>query len=147
MFPKSFLVLPVVLALTCGQRSDAADLIGRFQSLSNTNVNLTAEGRLDWAHWGLNSTNDFNHESGVSQAITNFTLAGSGPVELLTTNSVRFDWTNGTPTLSATNVTTGLFVTGTANGFQFTAPADTFLRRLNIYVGGYAAQGKIEASL
>ena len=36
---------------------------------------------------------------------------------------------------------------GTGNGFQITVPADTTNRTLRIYVGVYAAQGRLEATL
>ena len=37
-------------------------------------VDLTAEGGLDWAHWGLSTATDFNHKSGVSPQISNITV-------------------------------------------------------------------------
>src|SRR6202011_5829779 len=58
-----------------------------------------------------------------------------------------YTWTDGTPTASATNTTTGVYISGVNNGFQITAPADTTQRTLTVYVDAYHAQGKIVAHL
>ena len=41
----------------------------------------------------------------------------------------------------------GIYVIGLNNGFQVTAPADTTARALKVYVGLWAAGGRLEASL
>src|SRR6185503_2945853 len=64
-----------------------------------------------------------------------------------TDNAAAFSWTNGTPTLTANNSTTGIYASGGDNGFQFIMPADMTLRRLRLYVGLYGARGRLEASL
>ena len=53
----------------------------------------------------------------------------------------------GTPTASATNTTTGVYIEGVGNGFRITAPADTTQRTLTVYVDAYHAQGKMVAHL
>src|ERR1051325_1160650 len=149
MFRLSSLLLGSFLVLLSVPRSVcAADLKVRVQSLAPAAaVNLTREGTLDWAHWGLGSTNDLNHKNGAAPTFTNMTIVGVGPVVRLATNVNSFSWTDGTPALSATNVTSGLLMVGDANGFQITVPADTTTRRLKIYVGAFAAQGRFEAAV
>ena len=116
---------------------------------SNTpaNVNLATEGTADWAHWGLTSANSFNHKNGVTQQISNYTKIGSGTIQRYTNNPNSYSWTGGTPTATATNTLTGLYITGVNNGFQITVPADTTQKTLRIYVGLWAAGGRFEASL
>ena len=110
-------------------------------------LNLTAEGTADWAHWGLVSSNSFDHKSGVTQKISDFTVLGTQAVQQYADNFTAYTWTDGTPTPSATNSTTGVFITGTTNGFEIQAPADTTPRRLKVYVGLYGAQGNFQAFL
>lgn len=111
-------------------------------------ADLTSEGLADWAHWGLGSPTSFDHKGGVTQKISNFSLVNAASSSRLTDNPTTFTWTDGTPAASATNTQTGVFVSGAAGtGFQFTAPADTNVRTLKVYVGLWYAQGKLEASL
>ena len=111
------------------------------------NVNLTTEGTADWAHWGLTSVNSFNHKNGVTQQISNFTKIGSGTVQRYTNNPNSYTWTSGTPTATATNTLTGVYVTGVNNGYQITVPADTTQKTLRVYVGLWSAGGRFEANL
>ena len=55
--------------------------------------------------------------------------------------------TAGAKRASASNTTTGVYLTGSGNGFRLTVPADTTARTLKLYVGLWAAQGRLEASL
>jgi hypothetical protein len=62
-------------------------------------------------------------------------------------NAFGYSWTDGTPTPTATNTPTGVYVLGLNNGFQITAPADTTSRALTVYVDTFNAQGQIVAHL
>ena len=116
-------------------------------SATPANTNLTIGGTLDWVHWGLTAVSSFNHKSGATQQIGNYTVLGSGAIQRYTNNPNFYSWTGGTPTASATNTATGLYVIGQNNGFQITVPADTTQRTLKVYVGLWAAGGRFEASL
>lgn len=118
-------------------------------ALPATNVDLTAAGSLDWAHWGLTSAGSFNRKAGVTAVLPNVDPLGVQPnkVERFADSRTGFTWTDGTPVASATNTTTGLFVFGEHNGFQFTVPASPTRRQLRLYVGLYGAQGRLEAAL
>jgi hypothetical protein len=109
--------------------------------------NLTTLGTSDWAHWGLTTASSFDHKAGVTSQISNFTVVGIGPVGRYPDNAFGFSWTNGTPTATATNSTTGVYIDGVGNGFQITAPADTTQRTLTVYVDACGAQGKVTAHL
>jgi len=110
-------------------------------------VNLTTEGRTDWAHWGLITENSFDHKAGVSPQISNYAVLGSEPAYPYADNVNGHTWTDGTPTLSASSTPTGVYVVGTGNGFEITAPADTTIKTIQVYLGTYAARGKLEAFL
>jgi uncharacterized membrane protein len=110
-------------------------------------IQLTTEGAIDWAHWGTTAASSFDHKSGVSSQISNYTAVGSGTIAQFGNNPVGFTWTDGTPTASATNTTTGIYVAGVNNGFKITVPADTSVRTLKVYVGVWSAAGKIVAHL
>jgi hypothetical protein len=102
---------------------------------------------VDWAHWGLTSASSFNHKAGVTSQISNFAVVGTGAANRYADNAFGFTWTGGTPTASATNSTTGVYIEGVGNGFQVTVPADTTQRTLTVYVDSYHAQGKMVAHL
>ena len=110
-------------------------------------LTLSAEGTADWAHWGLGAASAFNHKSGVTQQISNYTQIGSVAAGRYTDNLVAFSWSGGTPTASATNATQGIYISGVSNGFQISLPADASQRTLKLYVGAWNAQGRLEASL
>jgi len=112
-----------------------------------TQVNLTAEGTADWAHWGLSSPSSFDHKSGVGQSISNFTVLGSHPVMQYSNNYTRFSWSDGTPVLAANGTPTGVFIIGQNSGFLLKVPADAIQRQLKLYVGGYGMQANFQAWL
>jgi hypothetical protein len=105
-----------------------------------SNVVLSVAGTRDWAHWGLVNSNSFDHRAGVSQIISNFTRIGTNATQRLTDDRTKWSWTNGTPTASAVDTTTAVYVFGFTNGFELPLPAGTNARTARIYVGLYAAR-------
>ena len=116
------------------------------KSRPDSTVDLSAEGVMDWAHWGLGSVSGFDHKSGVTQQISNYTVIGTQPISQLTNNPVAFTWAGGTPT-DASNTTSGLLADSVGSGFLITVPADTSVKTLRLYVGVYLCAGKLEATL
>ncbi|MET0650390.1 MAG: Ig-like domain-containing protein [Pyrinomonadaceae bacterium] len=110
-------------------------------------VNLTNQGTLDWAHWGNGGPQVFNHKAGVTQQISNFTRIGTSTTSWLADNLTSFSWTDGTPTATGTNLQYGVFASAVGNGFEFSVPADTSTRTLRVYTGLWSAQGRLEATL
>lgn len=138
----SHIVNVTALAVTGGSLS------GRTFSPSAANpVNLTTEGTLDWAHWGIGDSQVFNHKIGVTQQISNITYIGTSTVNWLSDNPTTFNWTDGTPTATATNTATGIATNSVGNGFELSVPADTNLKTLRLYVGAWYARGRLEATL
>src|SRR5439155_1734986 len=79
--------------------------------------------------------------------INNFTTIGTSTIQALQDYVTEFTWSDGAPTGSAGPTRTGVFIHGSTNGFRIMAPADTTGRRLKVFVGLYAAEGKFQAYL
>jgi hypothetical protein len=113
---------------------------------SPSNVNLTQEGILDWAHWGLYSAGAFNYKNNYNRLITDYTAIGTSSASAFADNTVLFDWYDGAPAGSE-STRSGIYIIGEQRGFEINVPADTNLKTLKLYVGVYAGQGKLEAIL
>jgi hypothetical protein len=110
-------------------------------------VDLTSEGTGDWIHWGARTNVIVNRKADVGAQISDFTVIGENLVERFGDNYTGFSWSDGTPTVRITNTTTGVYVPGVTNGFELTVPADLTNRTIKLYVGLYAAQGRLQAWL
>ncbi|MFC9328637.1 ricin-type beta-trefoil lectin domain protein [Kitasatospora sp. NPDC057015] len=133
--------------LTSSNGSTGGALTASVSPQPAGNVNLTAEGTTDFAHWGLNDTSSFDHKAGATQAISNLSVIGSNPLVRLADSQVTYSWTGGTPTASTTASPTAVYVRSIGNGFQITVPASTVRQRLRVYLGAWSAKGKLTASL
>ena len=135
--------------------------IGTMQGSVNTNiasltvVDLTAEGTLDWADWGLADVTDFNDKATGGGQISNFTTYGPvayGPLlDNFGDQPYGVSWTNGTPTAAATTTGYGLanyvYVGSLNSGFQITVPADTTKKMFKLYYMGWNCRTRIMATL
>jgi hypothetical protein len=110
-------------------------------------VNLTTSGSSDWAHWGLNGAPGYDHKATGGVQIGHYTVIGGGSASAFTSNAIKYSWTDGTPTASVSNTTTGVSVSGVNRGFSVTVPADIATRKLIIYVGGEKSTGTLRAHL
>jgi hypothetical protein len=119
------------------------------RALIPASVSLTAEGPVDWAHWGLTTATSFNHKSGVTPPrISNYALVGAAAADRYQDNPNLYSWGDGTPTATNSGTPTGVYVGGVlSNGFRLTVPADTTVRTLKLYIGVWDAQGRLEVSL
>ncbi|WP_213462605.1 GDSL-type esterase/lipase family protein [Thiocapsa sp.] len=110
-------------------------------------VNLTAEGTLDWVHWGRSTPTDVNRKAGTAAQIGALTSFGGATVgRFNNTSRPAYSWSDGTPRVTATTYA-GLQISGAGRGYTLTAPADTSVRTLVVYVGGWNTIGRLEASL
>jgi hypothetical protein len=108
-------------------------------------VNLSAEGKRDWVHWGEKSTFSLERDKQGDFAI----LEGApiAPRIQDTLSPHRFSWTGGSPVADSDGTTTGIHTCGAGNGFTISAPAATSTRTLRLYVGVLAARGQLDARL
>jgi hypothetical protein len=143
------------LAAAAGDLAQPPDLTLATGSLSGaiatttdgSNNDLTLEGTSDWAHWGRSTATSFDHKNLVTAQISNFTNLGGTTMTQLGSYGVGFTWADGTPTVAATNTTTGVYTNGTGAGFRITAPADTTTRTLKLYAGGQQSTANVVAHL
>jgi hypothetical protein len=119
---------------------------GRVSPLPSS-VDLTAEGALDWAHWGLSADDDYDHKSDGNGAIADVQLFGNGQRHRYTDNPIAFDWLDGTPTAIGKSTTTGIYTDGLGSGFRLQVPADNALHTLRLYVGGWRSGATLLAHL
>src|SRR6266550_8498877 len=136
----------------------AGTLNGSFSSIpSGTIINMTAAGPVDWVHWGLYTDTSVDRKAGVTPQISNFKPVYNTNnsnayvfVYQYSDNPNGYSWSDGTPTSSITNTTTGVWAYGLpqiGTGFEISVPADTTVKTLKVYVGVFAAQGLLVASL
>jgi hypothetical protein len=112
-------------------------------------TNLTSEGKLDWVHWALGTDpNAVNRKRSVTPLITTRKL-GAATQGHYDNRPTAVSWTDGSPTLRATDSTDGLVVADVLNaGFELKAPGlSTRPRTLKVLLGGWQVAGKLTASI
>jgi hypothetical protein len=126
----------------------ASPYLAGSSSLPSGAIDLTAQGTVDWAHWGLTSPTSFDHKAGVAQQISNFSVVGGQLSQVAQgTAPLLVSWTDGTPDATASGTNSGVYILGLNTGYQVTVPADTTARVLILYVGIFNTQGKVQAHL
>lgn len=101
-------------------------------------VDLSTEGRRDWAHWG-----DDGIERDPTGGSTILEGAPKGPRIRHALSPQRFRWSGSNPD----GTDTGVRTCGRNNGFTLTAPAGTSTRVLKLYIGVISAKGRLDATL
>src|SRR5206468_11850116 len=137
------------LSILAGQ---GATLVGSFASVpAGAAVNLTAEGPLDWVHWGLYTETSLDRKVNVVPQISDFSLAFPhgfpGSAYQFSDNWGSYSWIDGTPNAIVADTTTGVYTVGLGRGFEFSVPAGTEVQTLKVYVGVFGASGTLQASL
>ncbi len=127
-----------------GSITGSGGLLSGSGTSSAAAVNLTAEGGLDWVHWGDGS---LNRKAGVTAQISSDSVIGTGNVPTYSNDPRPLSWTDGTPTAISSNNMNGIYINGAGQGFSFTAPADTTTRTLVVHVGGWYSGATLTAHL
>jgi len=127
-----------------GSITGSGGLLSGSGTSSAAAVNLTAEGGLDWVHWGDGS---LNRKAGVTAQIGSDNVIGTGTVLTYNNGPRPMSWTDGTATPASSNNMNGIYIVGAGQGFSFTAPADTTARTLAAHVGGWNSGGTLTAHL
>jgi hypothetical protein len=112
------------------------------QNMGRQDIDLTNEGKTDWAHWGVGGGSGFDHMTGRT-AISD--LAAT-PAFSFTNAPLTASWTNGTPQGSASQSDTGVAVQQ-GSAMTFTVPADTTMQTLRVYVGVQLAAARLDLTL
>jgi hypothetical protein len=108
-------------------------------------VDLAAEGRRDWVHWGQEGT--FSLERAAAGKFQFLEGAPTAPRFKHALSPQRFKWQGGSPVNNSDGTTTGIRTCDKGNGFTISAPAAKSARTLRLYVGAFAARGRLEAKL
>src|SRR5213083_2386479 len=129
----------VLVVLLGGIVAQGATIIGSFASIpAGATVNLTAEGPLDWVHWGLYTEASIDRKVNVAPQISDFSLVFPhgfpASAYQFSDNWSGYSWSDGTPDRSVPETTTGVYSVGMGRGFEFSVPATTSLKTLKVYV-------------
>ena len=145
----------MLLAAMCGLRAYGT-ISGTFEPIATgSNVDLTVIGKIDWAHWGLQTDSSLSRKAGVPPLISDYTVVGTGVIYpyQFSDNANGYTWYDGSPRVAETNTTTGVWAYQAyppalpGAGFQLTVPADTDPKILQVFVGAFAARGQFQATL
>lgn len=111
-------------------------------------VNLSAEGTLDWAHFGSWKGNGITSRKKHAGLIGEIKQVGNGYIDVNPGCHVSLAWNDGEGVAEQTDTHAGLWGNCVGNGFIFSVPADREERILRVYVSGSnGAHGKLSASL
>ena len=111
-------------------------------------VDLSAEGKRDWAHWGfVHGVTILNRKQAVRPAIGDLVKLGGRELHTFETNPTAFTWSDGVPAVAVKQTRSGVFTYGQNAGFQIALPADTTPRIVKAFCGVWRGQGKLEATL
>jgi hypothetical protein len=112
-------------------------------TLGSGDVDLTAEGTVDWIHWGQNGG------SSVDRKASGSGLGGLASPPQLPAKSVPFtaSWSDGTPDVMVSMTATGVGDIGSDLMMQLSASADTTFHTLRVYGFVESAQLTLTASL
>ena len=145
---KRFAMLAVMLATTSsgmvaqsGQpRASAGRLTLTLEPLPPTLVDLSAQGKADWVHWGYVALpRVVNRKATPSPLVSELTRIGTMPFHTFENNPAPYAWQDGAPVAVMASSNSGLFVDGRDNGFGFSVLADGKPRVLRMYAGYWGA--------
>jgi hypothetical protein len=122
-----------------------------------TQVDLSAEGDIDWMHWGGTNEQAACRKAGA-HVLGAVSVLGSGPMGAAATDVfkptlqtapgdlIKFVWSGGEQPGSG-STSSMMWVANRGQGFRLIAPADRRARRLRVYVALFNALGRLDASL
>jgi hypothetical protein len=117
-------------------------------SVAQPQIDLTAQGAVDWVHWGYSAVPGPDRKAGVAAAIGAFSTILGSPILGFSNNIVRYSWSDGAGVNAKVSSTpTGVYVEGLNEGFVFSVPAGLHTQTLAVYVGGFHSRGELSASL
>ncbi len=97
-------------------------------------VTLSNPVNLDWIVWGADGSTTAATRMTGSNLISDITPLNSASIVADSNGTVQYTWSGGTPIPSGTSVGAEMTTSGVNAGFQLTAPADTSVKTLLLYV-------------
>jgi hypothetical protein len=132
------------------------DVINRLEPVlmvsyaaASASNNLTNEGKIDWMHWGLGAdASAVNRKRNVTAILSGKKFGGT-PLGHYMNRPVAVTWSDGMPSLRATDATDGIVVADVTNaGFEWKALGNAARpRTMKIRVGGWQATAKLTATV
>jgi len=111
-------------------------------------VDLSAEGRSDWVHFGGWAGKGTTSRKAGASLIGPVESTGEGHLAVTGGSPVALSWSDGAGIESETRTHAGLWANGVGNGFRFELPAGAETQRLRVYVSGIeGARGRFSARL
>lgn len=109
-------------------------------STAATRASLTTLGPTNWAYWTSASITPGTTMSGGTGTIS--ATLSAGTITGYSGDPQTFDWTNGTPTGTGSNISDGIYA-NPASGFHWTltVPAGTASHTVRFWVGLYSVTG------
>jgi hypothetical protein len=107
-------------------------------------VDLSDEGKIDWAHFGRNNAADVNRKSGGPAEIALATVGAA--LKQFNTYTPMMRWSNGTPVANA-STKGGVYLNGVDHAITLTVPADTTTHTLRAYLTHYQSTAQLVAHL
>jgi hypothetical protein len=98
--------------------------------------NLSAEGDLDWAHWGTYLNSDYDHKAGVTPQIGNFSYSALG-LGGWSTSDANCNWVDGTVDQVMPGTRGGVFINGPGT-MSFDVTSSGVPEVLHVYTAPYA---------
>jgi hypothetical protein len=137
--------------------ASAAMVTGVFEGsvLTTTSFNLTTNGAADWAYWSTGSVSGapVNKKADGQGLFSSVTVIGTGALAVNTTTptGARFDYTDGTSPVSATDavvfgVYDNTFELGNGVSVSMTLPT-TGIYTIKFFAIAYSVTAKLTASL
>ena len=142
---KIFAILFVYLSALCFQSIYAQNAYIDVSSTNSTDPVLFDDSFKDWILWQSGTTTIRKRDAGSK--ISNFTIIGTQTLQNFSDAARKISWENGDPIEAGNANSTGVYVYGEGNGFEFTAPAGTKESTLTLYLSGWAVVGELKASL
>ncbi|MBV8781621.1 MAG: immunoglobulin domain-containing protein, partial [Phycisphaerae bacterium] len=148
VFTNSQAIVPTNPA-TLNVNPVVSQLSGSSSVASASAYNLTTLGASDWAQFGQGGgASGFNHKASGGSQISNVSRVGSGGFGGYTYASYFTNWSDGAPAKSDSAEHGYLWANNAiGTGYSFTVPADTTVRTLYVFVGGYSVGTTLTAHL
>jgi hypothetical protein len=111
-------------------------------------TDLTAQGTVDWRHWGYNSASASNRKRSVAGTIT-MALTQSTVVGRYIDRPVLFSWADGDPTAAVNQTPDGIVVGDmVGRGFEMRVVGNPArARTVRVYVGVWGARARMAITL
>jgi hypothetical protein len=111
-------------------------------TLGSDDLDITAEGTTDWAHWGYLGPTGFDRKIG-GNAISN---VSTPPTLSFTGAPFTASWSDGAPHMFGTMTSSGAGI-HQGSTLTFTVAAETTVQTLRLYVGAQMAQVRLDVGL